>query len=109
MLNFGLVAYSSSGALITLTEVLAEEYKEIGLRCLQCLALGAVQTEMLEEAFPGFEAPLSAEEMATYIMEFALTGNVYFNGSIQVSSTTLSGYGRSVTQIPSSRLRLIQF
>lgn len=85
----GLSAYSSSkGALITLTELLAEEYKETG-PSFNALALGSVQTEMLEEAFPGFKAPLSAEEMATYIMEFALTGNKYYNGKIlQVSSTT---------------------
>ena len=48
----GLSAYSSSkGALITLTELLAEEYKESG-PSFNALALGAVQTEMLEEAFP---------------------------------------------------------
>ena len=28
-----------------------------------CLALGAVQTEMLKKAFPGYKAPLSAEKM----------------------------------------------
>ncbi len=85
----GLTAYSSSkGALITLTEVLAEEYKENG-PSFNVLALGAVQTEMLEEAFPGYKAPLSAAEMANYIMDFALTGQKYYNGKImQVSSTT---------------------
>jgi len=85
----GLSAYSSSkGALITLTELLAEEYKETG-PSFNVLALGSVQTEMLEEAFPGFEAPLSANEMAKYIMEFSLTGNKFYNGKIlQVSSTT---------------------
>jgi len=51
--------------------------------------LGSVQTEMLEEAFPGFKAPLSATEMAQYIMDFSLTGNKFYNGKIlQVSSTT---------------------
>ena len=53
------------------------------------LALGAVQTEMLEEAFPGYEAAISAKEMADYIFNFALTGNKYYNGKVlQVSSTT---------------------
>ena len=48
----GLAAYSSSkGAVITLTELLAEEYKETGPQ-FNVLALGAVQTEMLKEAFP---------------------------------------------------------
>ncbi|WP_203293978.1 SDR family NAD(P)-dependent oxidoreductase [Luteirhabdus pelagi] len=85
----GLAAYSSSkGAIITLTEVLAEEFKESG-PSFNALALGAVQTEMLEEAFPGYEAPLSAEEMAAYIFDFALNGNRYYNGKVlQVSSST---------------------
>ncbi|CAM3581972.1 short-chain type dehydrogenase [Flavobacterium saliperosum S13] len=85
----GLSAYSSSkGAVITLSELLAEEYKERGIS-FNVLALGAVQTEMLQEAFPGYEAPISAKEMADYIFNFALTGNKYFNGKVlQVSSTT---------------------
>jgi short-subunit dehydrogenase len=85
----GLAAYSSSkGALLTLTEVLAEEYKEQQIS-FNAIALGAVQTEMLEEAFPGYKAPVSAEEMADYIYNFALTGNKYYNGKVlQVSSTT---------------------
>ena len=63
----GLSAYSSSkGAVITLSELLAEEYKENGI-AFNVLALGAVNTEMLQEAFPGYEAPLSAKEMADYI------------------------------------------
>jgi len=85
----GLSAYSSSkGALITLSELLAEEYKEQGI-AFNVLALGAVQTEMLQEAFPGYEAPISAAAMADYIFNFALTGNQFYNGKIlQVSSTT---------------------
>lgn len=85
----GLAAYSSSkGALLTLTEMLAEEYKEQRI-AFNTLALGAVQTEMLEEAFPGYKAPVSAIEMANYIYNFSLTGNKFYNGKIlQVSSTT---------------------
>lgn len=84
----GLAAYSSSkGAVITLSELLAEEYKEKGY-CFNVLALGSVQTEMLQEAFPGYQAPISAAEMANYIYDFTLTGNKYFNGKvIQVSSS----------------------
>jgi len=53
------------------------------------LALGAVQTEMLEEAFPGYEAPITAIEMAAYIKGFALTGQKIYNGKLlQVSSST---------------------
>ena len=85
----GLSAYSSSkGALITLSELLTEEFREQGI-AFNVLALGSVNTEMLQEAFPGYEAPLSAKEMADYIFNFALTGNKYFNGKvIQVSSST---------------------
>ncbi|MBU2061876.1 MAG: SDR family oxidoreductase [Bacteroidetes bacterium] len=84
----GLAAYSSSkGAVITLSELLAEEYKEQGIS-FNVLALGSVQTEMLEEAFPGYQAPISATEMAEYIYNFTLTGNKYFNGKVlEVSST----------------------
>ena len=78
----GLAAYSSSkGALITLTELLAEEYKETG-PAFNVLALGAVQTEMLATAFPGFEAPVEAIEMAAYVLEFSLTGQRFYNGKL---------------------------
>lgn len=85
----GLSAYSSSkGAVITLMELLAEEYKDRGVQ-FNALALGAVQTEMLKEAFPDYEAPISAEDMADYIGDFALKGNAVYNGKVlQVSSST---------------------
>jgi len=84
----GLSAYSSSkGAVITLSELLAEEYKETGI-AFNVLALGAVQTEMLEEAFPGYKAPLTAIEMANYIFDFTLTGNKYYNGKVLQVTTS---------------------
>ncbi|SHI87946.1 Short-chain dehydrogenase [Arenibacter nanhaiticus] len=85
----GLSAYSSSkGAVITLTELWAEEFKESG-PSFNVLALGAVNTEMLQEAFPGYQAQVSALEMASYIMDFALTGNKLYNGKmLQVSNST---------------------
>ena len=85
----GLAAYSSAkAAVITLFELLAEEYIENG-PSFNTLALGAVQTEMLEEAFPGYKAPLQPDDMAAYIMNFALTGNQFYNGKVlQVSSST---------------------
>lgn len=85
----GLSAYSSSkGAMITLSELLAEEYKEQGI-AFNVLALGSVQTEMLAEAFPGYQAPIQPKEMANYIFDFTLNGNKYFNGKVlQVSSAT---------------------
>lgn len=85
----GLAAYSSSkGAVNILTELLAEEYKATG-PAFNSLALGAVQTEMLAQAFPGFQAPVTAEEIADYILKFALEGQHFFNGKIiPVSSST---------------------
>ena len=85
----GLSAYSSSkGAVITLYELLAEEYKDTGI-AFNTLALGAVQTEMLAAAFPDYQAPITAEEMADYIANFALTGNKVYNGKVlQVSNST---------------------
>lgn len=78
----GLAAYSASkAALSNLTEVLAEELKELNI-AVNCLAIGAVQTEMLEEAFPGYQAPLQPNEMADFISHFALTAHKYMNGKI---------------------------
>ncbi len=82
----GLSAYSSSkGALITLTELLAEEYKNSGI-FFNVLALGAVQTKMLEKAFPGYKASCGADEMAEYIYNFSLKTNNLSNGEIVLVS-----------------------
>lgn len=85
----GLAAYSSAkGAVITLSELLAEEYKAQGI-AFNVLAIGAVQTEMLAEAFPDYQAPLTAAQMADYIFNFASTGHTFYNGKVlQVSSST---------------------
>lgn len=78
----GLAAYSTSkAALCSFTELFAEEYKETPI-AMNCLCLGAAQTEMLEEAFPGYEAPVSAEEMAEYIADFALNADKWILGKI---------------------------
>jgi 3-oxoacyl-[acyl-carrier protein] reductase len=78
----GLSYYSSSKAAIAcLTECLANEFKSYGIS-VNCLALGSVQTEMLNEAFPGYKAPVDAKQMAGFISEFALTGHRFFNGKI---------------------------
>ena len=85
----GLSIYSSSkAAVITLTELWAEEFKENG-PSVNALALGAVQTEMLAKAFPGLQAPVSAREFARYVLDFCLTGHQFYNGkTLQVSSST---------------------
>ena len=77
----GLSAYSSSkAAVIALTEVLAEEYQNGP--SFNVLALGAVQTKMLKEAFPDYNAETKPEEMAKYILDFAINGNKLFNGKL---------------------------
>src|SRR5690554_3353233 len=85
----GLSAYSTSKAGITsFTELFAEEYKDTKIK-MNCLCLGAAQTEMLEEAFPGLKAPVSAAEIAEFIVDFAYNAPRFFNGKIlPVSSTT---------------------
>lgn len=78
----GLSAYSSSkGALSILSECLAEELKPRGI-AVNALALGAVQTEMLDAAFPDYKAPVEPSGMADFILDFALKGNKVYNGQI---------------------------
>jgi NAD(P)-dependent dehydrogenase (short-subunit alcohol dehydrogenase family) len=78
----GLSYYSASkAALACITECLATEFTEFGIS-VNCLALGSVQTEMLNEAFPGYKAPIDAKQMAEFISGFALTGHKFFNGKI---------------------------
>jgi NAD(P)-dependent dehydrogenase (short-subunit alcohol dehydrogenase family) len=78
----GLSAYSASKAAVhTLTECLAVEFRESGIH-FNALALGAVRTEMLAEAFPGLEPPLNALQMAEYIRDFAMKGQRYYNGKV---------------------------
>lgn len=78
----GLTAYSTSkAALCSFTELFAEEFKETSIK-MNCLCLGAAQTEMLEEAFPGYVAPVSAEKMAEFIVDFALKAHQWMNGKI---------------------------
>ncbi len=85
----GLTAYSTSKAAVcSFTELFYEEHKDTKVK-MNCLCLGAVQTEMLEEAFPGYLAPVSAEKMAEFIVNFALTNHEWMNGKIiPVSLTT---------------------
>ncbi len=78
----GLSLYSAAkGALAVLSESMALELSERKIS-VNALALGAVQTEMLSQAFPDYKAPLKPEEMASFIYDFAVNGNKYFNGKI---------------------------
>ena len=78
----GLSAYSTSkAALCSFTELFAEEYKDSKIK-MNCLCLGAVQTEMLETAFPDFKAPHNPQQMAQYIYDFACRQGDFLNGKI---------------------------
>ena len=78
----GLSLYSASkGAVAIFTECLAEEFKSRKIN-VNCLSIGAVQTEMLAEAFPGYHAPLTPAEMAAFMYDFSTTGHRFFNGKI---------------------------
>ncbi|MCF8259083.1 MAG: SDR family oxidoreductase [Flavobacteriales bacterium] len=85
----GLAAYSSSkSALAGLTECLAEEFKDCNIK-VNCLAIGAVQTEMLAMAFPGFNALVTAMDMAEYVADFARNAHRYYNGKVLPVSCTI--------------------
>lgn len=78
----GLSAYSAAkGALTVLSESLATELAPRKI-AVNALALGATQTEMLQKAFPGYEAPVSAKTMAGFITWFALHGHRVMNGKV---------------------------
>lgn len=78
----GLTGYSvAKGALTILTECLSTELSDQKISC-NCLCLGAVQTEMLNEAFPGLEAPVQPQQMGKYIADFVINGHRFYNGKI---------------------------
>lgn len=85
----GLTAYSSSKAAVaSLTECLQEEFRESNF-AFNCLCLGAIQTEMLQNAFPGYQANLNPEQISDYIYQFSTTANRFLKGKIiPVSLTT---------------------
>ncbi|MGC8803571.1 MAG: SDR family NAD(P)-dependent oxidoreductase [Bacteroidales bacterium] len=78
----GLAWYSSSkAAMSSLTECLAVELAQYNI-AVNCLALGAVNTEMLQEAFPGYRAPVEPAQIARFIAEFAQSAHQVMNGKI---------------------------
>jgi len=78
----GLSAYSSSkAALNCLTQMWAEEFKDTD-HTFNCLALGSVETEMFNEAFPGMEASCTPSEIASYIYNFGKIAPAVQNGKI---------------------------
>jgi short-subunit dehydrogenase len=84
----GLSAYSTSkAALCSFTELFSEEYKNSTI-AMNCICLGSVQTEMLEEAFPGYQAPLNPAQVSEYISDFAMNAHKYMKGKIIPLSLT---------------------
>jgi len=78
----GLAAYSSSkAALVNFTELFAEEFKSSKIK-MNCLCLGAVQTEMFAEAFPEFTTAINSDHMAEYICRFVFDAHKWMNGKI---------------------------
>jgi short-subunit dehydrogenase len=78
----GLSVYSSNkSAISSLSESLAEEYKNTTMR-FNTLALGAVDTEMLKESLPRYKANVSAKQIAAYIGHFAVQGYSLVNGKV---------------------------
>jgi len=79
----GLSAYSSAkGAMNVLTECLQAEFEQETQWSFNALALGAVQTEMLKEAFPGLQAPLQPEQLSPFIFTFATTAHLVMRGKV---------------------------
>jgi NAD(P)-dependent dehydrogenase (short-subunit alcohol dehydrogenase family) len=84
----GLSAYSTSkAALCSFTELFSEEYKASTI-AMNCLCLGSVQTEMLEEAFPGYQAPLNPKQVSEYISDFTINAYKFMKGKIIPLSLT---------------------
>jgi 3-oxoacyl-[acyl-carrier protein] reductase len=78
----GLSYYSSSkAALASITECLSSEFKDSNIY-FNCLALGSVQTKMFAKAFPGFRAQMKPENIANFIVDFAINGYKYIRGKI---------------------------
>lgn len=78
----GLSAYGAAkAAVVGLSEVLSAEFAEDGI-AVNCLCLGAVQTEMFTNAFLGFEAPVSPQKMGSYIANFIISGHQFYNGKV---------------------------
>lgn len=84
----GLSSYSPpKAALAVLTELLAEEFLPDKI-FVNCLALGSVNTEMLKDAFPGYEGQQSPESMGEFIKSFACEAHKWFNGKVLPVSLT---------------------
>jgi short-subunit dehydrogenase len=85
----GLSIYASTkAALANLTEGIAVEFAEKNIS-VNCLAIGAIQTEMLKSAFPDYAGGVSSDTMADYVLNFTTQAHKVYNGKIlPVSNST---------------------
>jgi 3-oxoacyl-[acyl-carrier protein] reductase len=78
----GLSVYASTKAAVAnLAEGWAAEWADKNIK-VNSLALGAVQTEMLLEAFPDYAGGVKPEQMAGFIYDFATKAHQHINGKI---------------------------
>ncbi|HLP11500.1 MAG TPA: SDR family oxidoreductase [Flavobacteriales bacterium] len=78
----GMILYSSSkAALHCLSQCLAVELIENKIK-VNCLSIGAVETEMVKVAFPGFQPPINAQTMAEAVAWYLLYAHKFMNGQI---------------------------
>ena len=78
----GLAAYSTAKAgLVCLTEMLSEEFKDTRM-VFNCVALGSVDTEMFQQAFPGAKASMKVEDMARFMVNFAEEAPTVIRGKV---------------------------
>lgn len=82
----GLSAYSASkSAINVLTESLSVEFEQERIS-VNAINPGAVQTKMLEAAFPEYQADISAQQMGYFIAHFALNNKDVMNGRLVQAS-----------------------
>lgn len=77
----------SKAALHAVTEYMSADLLNEGIM-VNAIAPGAVQTAMLKDAFPNYDAGISANDMARFILNFALSGNKVLTGKIISASVT---------------------
>lgn len=76
----GLSVYGASkAALSSFSESISVELQEYGV-IVNALAIGSVNTQMLKDAFPDYQAGIEPNQMAQYIYSFANHGYRFYNG-----------------------------
>jgi 3-oxoacyl-[acyl-carrier protein] reductase len=79
---------SSKAALSSVTECIAVEISEKKASA-NCLVLGAVDTEMMNTAFPGYKTDISPDSISDFIIDFAMNRKNLFNGKVIPVAATI--------------------